>query len=138
MINHVILLGRLTATPELKTTTSGTTVTTFTIAVDRRFQTKDGEKQTDFINCVAWRNTAEFISKYFKKGDPISIQGELQPRKYTDKDGNNRIATEVVINDARFVPSNTNKSNTNNSNTNNNPTNTSDEFDEIDDDDLPF
>jgi len=105
MTNIVILVGRLTAAPELKTTKSGQSVTAFTIAVDRRFQPKDGEKITDFINCVAWRNTAEFISKYFAKGDPIAITGEIQPRKYQDKNGNNRVAVEVVINDARFVPS---------------------------------
>lgn len=105
MINNVILIGRLTATPELKTTTSGNSVTTFNIAVDRRYSGKDGEKQTDFINCVAWRNTAEFVTKWFKKGDPIAIQGELQTRKYTDKDGNNRVAVEVIINQASFCGS---------------------------------
>lgn len=101
MINNVTLLGRLTAAPELKTTTSGINVTAFCIAVDRRFQ-KDGERQADFINCVAWRNTAEFINRYFTKGDPIAITGEIQTRKYTDKDGNNRVAVEVVINNVSF------------------------------------
>lgn len=130
-MNNVILIGRLTAAPELKTTASGNSVTSFTVAVDRRYSGKDGERQTDFINCVAWRNTAEFISKYFKKGDPITIQGEIQTRKYTDKDGNNRVAVEVIINDARFVPS---KSNGDNSAP---PVNNG--FAEIDDgDDLPF
>lgn len=102
MINNVTLMGRLTAAPELKTTTSGTSVTTFCIAVDRRFQPKDGEKQADFINCVAWRSTAEFITKYFGKGDLIAVTGEIQTRKYQDNSGNNRVAVEVVIENASF------------------------------------
>ena len=135
-MNFVILLGRLTADAELKYTTNNTPVTTFNLAVERRYQ-KDGQRQADFINCVAWRNTAEFISKYFKKGDPITIQGEIQTRKYTDKDGNNRVAVEVIVNDARFVPAKSNNTNDNTppafSNSNN------DDFTEISgDDDLPF
>lgn len=102
MINNVTLMGRLTAAPELKQTTSGTSVTTFCIAVDRRFQQKDGEKQADFINCVAWRNTAEFITRYFGKGDLIALTGAIQTRKYQDQNGNNRVAFEVVIDNASF------------------------------------
>lgn len=102
MINNVTLMGRLTARPELKATQSGTTVTGFCIAVDRRYQPKDGEKLTDFINCVAWRNTAEFVTKYFDKGDMIAVTGEIQTRAYKDKNGNNRTAFEVVINQASF------------------------------------
>lgn len=102
MINNVTLMGRLTAAPELKTTRSGTSATAFCIAVDRRFQQKDAEKQTDFINCVAWRNTAEFITKYFSKGDMIAVTGEIQTRKYQDRNGNNRVAVEVVIDNASF------------------------------------
>jgi single-strand DNA-binding protein len=114
MINNVTLMGRVTAAPELKTTRSGgQSVTAFTIAVERRYLTKDGEKITDFINCVAWRNTAEFISKYFKKGDPIVVVGEIQTRKYTDKNGNNRVAVEVIIDYARFVPTNNSGDNAN-------------------------
>lgn len=101
MINNVTLMGRLTAAPELKTTQSGTSVTAFCIAVDRRFQ-KDGDKQADFINCVAWRNTAEFIARYFGKGDMIAVTGEIQTRKYQDKNGNNRVAVEVIIDNASF------------------------------------
>ena len=101
MINNVTLMGRLTAAPELKQTTNGTSVTAFCIAVDRRFQ-KDGDKQADFINCVAWRNTAEFITKYFNKGDMIAVTGEIQTRKYKDNGGNNRVAVEVVIDNASF------------------------------------
>ena len=102
MINNVILLGRLTGTPELKQTRSGTLVTSFCIAVDRRFQKQGEEKQTDFINCVAWQKTAEFISKYFSKGDTIAVTGEIQTRKYKDGSGNNRTAVEVIINQASF------------------------------------
>lgn len=135
-MNSVILIGRLTAAPELKTTTNGNPVTSFKIAVDRKYSGADGKKITDFINCVAWRNAAEFISKFFRKGDPIAIIGEIQPRKYKDKDGNNRVAVEVVINDARFVPSKSND----NSGTPNNPTFVNADFDEMsgNDEDLPF
>lgn len=100
MINNVVLMGRLTAAPELKTTQNETSVLSFTLAVERRFQ-KPAEKQADFINCVAWRNTAEFISKYFNKGDMIAITGEIQTRKY-EVDGNKRVATEIVVNTASF------------------------------------
>lgn len=131
-MNNVTLLGRLTAAPELKTTPSGLPVTAFTIAVDRKFQ-KDGEKITDFINCVAWRSNAEFISKFFRKGDPITIAGEIQTRKYQDKHGNNRVAVEVVINDARFVPTKPNSNNDSTPPENNDFTEASG-FDE----DLPF
>lgn len=106
MINNVVLMGRLTADIELKTSQSGIPVTSFCIAVDRRFKTQDGEKQTDFINCVAWRYRAEFISKYFKKGDLIAIMGEIQTRKYTDKNGINRTAFEINIIDASFCGGN--------------------------------
>lgn len=102
MINNVTLMGRLTAAPELKKTQSGTSVTAFCIAVERRFQPKEGEKLTDFINVVAWRNTAEFITRYFAKGDMIAVTGEIQTRKYKDNNGNNRVAVEVVIDNASF------------------------------------
>lgn len=113
MINNVTLMGRLTAAPELKTTTSGVNVTAFCIAVDRRFQSKDGQKQADFINCVAWRNTAEFITRFFNKGDLIAVTGEIQTRKYQDQNGNNRTAFEVVINQASFCGGKNNGNNTN-------------------------
>lgn len=102
MINNVTLMGRLTAAPELKTTTNGTTVTTFCIAVERRFQPQGGQRQADFINCVAWRNTAEFITRFFNKGDMIAVTGEIQTRKYKDNNGNPKTAFEVVINQASF------------------------------------
>ena len=98
-LNKVILAGRLTADPELKTTPSGLSVTSFTVAVDRRF---GKEKQTDFISCVAWRSTAEFITKYFSKGNSICVCGSIQTRNYTDKNGNKRTAVEVVAEEATF------------------------------------
>ena len=102
MFNTVILTGRLTADPELKTTTDGVSVTSFSLAVDR----KGKKKQTDFINIVAWRGTAEFITKYFKKGSLIGLEGSIQTRKYTEKDtGKNRVAFEVVANDVHFIES---------------------------------
>ena len=100
MINCINIMGRLTDTPELKVTNSGTNVTTFTVAVDRQYS--KGEKQTDFINVVAWRGTAEFVSKYFSKGQMIAVQGSLQTRKYQDKDGHNRTAFEVVAEQVSF------------------------------------
>ena len=91
-MNIVIIKGRLTAEPEIRTTQSGTTVCKFTIAVDRDYKNADGTKTCDFIPVTVWRNTAEFVSKYFKKGDMVLIQGALYTDKYTDKDGNNRIS----------------------------------------------
>lgn len=104
MFNLVVLTGRLTADPELKTTPNGIPVTTFSIAVDRRYHSGE-ERQTDFINLVAWRTSAEFITKYFKKGNLIGIEGSIQTRRYQDKNGNNRTAFEVVVNNAQFVES---------------------------------
>ena len=104
MFNLVVLTGRLTADPELKTTTNGTSVVSFSIAVDRRYRSGE-ERQTDFINIVAWRSSAEFISKYFKKGSLIGIEGSIQTRRYTDKNGNNRTAFEVIANNVQFVES---------------------------------
>ena len=104
MFNLVVLTGRLTADPELKTTSNGLSVTTFSIAVDRRYRSGE-ERQTDFINIVAWRQSAEFITKYFKKGSLIGIEGSIQTRRYQDKNGNNRTAFEVVANNVQFVES---------------------------------
>ena len=105
MYNKVILCGRLTKTPELKTTPAGVSVCTFSIACDRRYQVKGEERKADFFNCVAWRNEAEFISRYFSKGNPILVEGELQNRDYTDKDGNKRYITEVIVDRATFTGS---------------------------------
>ncbi len=104
MLNIVVIMGRLTADPELKTTNSGISVTSFSVAVDRNFA-KDGNRETDFINVVAWRFTAEFICKYFRKGQMIAINGSLQQRSYTDKDGNKRTVYEVVADNANFCGS---------------------------------
>ena len=103
MYNRAVLIGRLTAAPELKTTQSGVSVCSFTLAVDRRFKGRDGEKQADFIGIVTWRQTAEFVSRFFHKGDPIGIEGSIQTRNYEDKNGNKRTAVEVVADGAFFV-----------------------------------
>ena len=105
-LNKVVLAGRITADPELKQTTSGVSVLSFTIAVNRRFsRNEQGEQQTDFISMVAWRQTAEFISKYFRKGSAICVTGSIQTRKWQDNQGQNRYATEVVVDEAMFVDS---------------------------------
>ncbi len=104
MFNLVVLTGRLTTDPELKTTPNGVPVTSFSIAVNRNYRAGE-EQQTDFINIVAWRQRAEFITKYFKKGSMIGIEGAIQTRRYTDKNGNSRTAFEVVANNVHFVES---------------------------------
>ena len=103
MFNKTILMGRLTRDPELKTTPSGVSVCTFSIAVDRRYQTKGEEKKTDFFNIVAWRQTGEFVSRYFKKGNMILVEGELQTRQYTNKDGVNVTVTEINAEQVSFT-----------------------------------
>lgn len=101
-LNHIVLMGRLTADPEVKTTTNGLAVTSFTVACDRNVG-KDRDKQSDFIPCVAWRQTAEFIGKYFSKGSLIAVEGSLQSRKYTDKEGKNRVSYEVLVDRSHFT-----------------------------------
>ncbi|MGI5893175.1 MAG: single-stranded DNA-binding protein [Candidatus Merdivicinus sp.] len=106
MLNRVILMGRLVADPELRQTTSGISVATFRVAVDRNFQAKGStEKQADFIPCVAWRQTADFISRYFSKGRMIALEGSLQSRSYEDKTGTKRTAYEVIVDQAYFADS---------------------------------
>ena len=103
MLNHVVIMGRLTRDPELRRTGSGIAVASFTVAVDRDFGGRDGgEKETDFIDCVAWRQTGEFVSKYFTKGRMIVVSGRLQIRSWTDKDGNKRRTAEVVADNVYF------------------------------------
>ena len=97
MLNNIVLMGRLTRDPELRRTGSGVAVANFTLAVDRDFGAKDGEKETDFIECVAWRQTAEFLSKYFAKGRIAVVIGRLQVRSFTDKEGIKRKTAEVVV-----------------------------------------
>ena len=110
MFNLVVLSGRLTADPELKYTQNNVPVCSFTIAVDRRHKQGE-ERQADFVNIVAWRSTAEFISKYFSKGSMIGIEGSIQTRRYQDKDGKNRTAFEVVANNVQFMDSKRSESN---------------------------
>jgi len=103
MLNHIILMGRLTRDPELRHTGSGVAVASFSIAVDRDFGNREtGEKETDFIDIVAWRNTAEFVSKYFTKGRMAVVSGRLQIRNWTDKEGNKRRSAEVVADNVYF------------------------------------
>lgn len=109
MLNKIIVMGRLTKTPELKSTQSGVSVTSFTLAVDRDFKDKEtGEKATDFIDVVAWRGTAEFVSKYFSKGRMAVVEGRLQLRDWKDKDGNNRRSAEINADNVYFGDSKTN------------------------------
>jgi single-strand DNA-binding protein len=106
MLNHIVIMGRLTRDPELRRTGSGIAVTSFTLAVDRDYTGKDGgEKETDFIDCVAWRNTGEFASKYFSKGRMACVSGRLQLRDWTDKDGNKRRNAEVIADNVYFADS---------------------------------
>ena len=104
-MNKVILIGRLTKDPEVKNTSSQTALCNFTIAVDRRFKDPNGQRQADFINCVAWRQTASFIGSYFHKGSKIAIVGSIQTRTYDDNQGQKRYVTEVVVDEAEFVES---------------------------------
>ena len=102
MLNKIIIMGRLTRDPELRRTGSGTAVTSFSLAVDRDFKSQSGEKETDFIDVVAWRSTAEFVSKYFTKGRMAVVEGRLQIRDWTDRDGGKRRSAEVVADNVYF------------------------------------
>jgi single-strand DNA-binding protein len=103
MLNIAIIMGRLTADPELKNTGSGIPVCSFRVAVDRRYKGQGEERQADFINVVAWRQTAEFVSRYFRKGSMIAVQGTIQVRNYEDKNGNRREAVEIVADNVSFT-----------------------------------
>lgn len=105
MLNKVVLMGRITKDPELRRTGSGTAVTSFSLACDRDFKSQSGEKETDFIEVVAWKNTAEFVSKYFSKGRMAVVEGRLQIRDWTDKAGNKRTTAEVVADNVYFADS---------------------------------
>ena len=103
MLNHIVIMGRLTRDPELRRTGSGIAVASFSVAVERDFGNRDGgERETDFIDCVAWRQTGEFVSKYFTKGSMIVVSGRLQIRNWNDKDGNKRRSAEVVADNVYF------------------------------------
>ena len=139
MLNKIFLMGRLTRDPELRRTGSGTAVSSFSIAVDRDFKGQGGEKETDFIDIVAWRNTAEFVSKYFAKGRMAVVEGRLQIRDWKDKEGNNRRSAEVVADNVYFGDSKRDGDAAGGSYTSG-QTAQSGEFKEIDEDDseLPF
>ena len=111
-MNKIILIGRLTKDPELRYTQSGTAVAGFTLAVDRRFSNQSGEREADFVNCVAWQKAAEFVAQYFQKGKQMALEGRLQVRSYDGNDGQKRWVTEVVAQQIEFVGS----KNDNNSN----------------------
>lgn len=112
-LNKIFLQGRLTRDPELRRTGSGTAVTSFSLACDRDFKSRSGEKETDFIEVVAWKNTAEFVSKYFSKGRMAVVEGRLQIRDWTDKAGNKRTTAEVVADNVYFADSKRSESNEN-------------------------
>ena len=105
MLNKVILMGRFTRDPELRSTPQGVSTCAFSIAVDRNFVRAGEDRKADFINCVAWRQTAEFISKYFKKGSMVALEGSIQTRSWDDTDGKKRYATEVIVNQVYFAES---------------------------------
>ena len=105
MLNKIILMGRLTRDPELRQTQNGTKVAAFSLAVDRDYAAQSGERETDFIDCVAWRGTAEFAAKYFTKGQMAAVEGRLQVRDWTDKDGNKRRSYEVIADSLYFAGS---------------------------------
>lgn len=126
MINTVALMGRLTYDPELKSTPSGVSVISFQIACDRNYVAPGKERESDFIDCVAWRQTAEFVSRYFRKGSMIALNGSIQTQNFTDKDGNKRKSTEVVAENVSFCGS---KEETQQPDYN--------DFEEVEEDDLP-
>ncbi len=103
MLNHIVIMGRLTRDPELRHTQAGTAVASFTVAVDRDFKDKEtGERKTDFIDCVAWRSTGEFVNKYFAKGRMAVVEGRLQLRDWQDKEGNKRRSAEILVSNVYF------------------------------------
>lgn len=104
MLNSVAVVGRLTSDPELRTTATGTNVTTFTLAVNRDYVKKGEQRQADFLDCVAWSNTAELICRYMKKGNQIAVSGSIQTRSFEDKEGKKRKITEILVNSVTFLP----------------------------------
>lgn len=116
MLNCAVIMGRLTADPELRTTQSGLSVTSFTVAVDRSFVRAGEERQADFINVVAWRQTADFVTRYFHKGSMIAVQGSIQTRSYEDRNGNKRTAVEIVADNVSFCGSKAESGNAGNNN----------------------
>lgn len=138
MLNNVTLMGRLTANPELKTTKNGVSCTSFRIAVERSYAGKDGERKADFIDCFAFRNTAEFICKYFTKGSMIAVVGSIESRTYTTKEGKTRNILEVNVKETSFTGEKRDKKD-NSETYSASPAPTPEEFEEMPiDDDLPF
>ena len=126
-MNKVILIGRLTKDPELKTTPSGVATTTFTVAVDRNFTNQQGQREADFLNCVAWRKQAENISRYTTKGSQVAVEGRIQTRSYDAQDGTKRYVTEIICDNVTFLGSkSSNSSNSSYDNMNNNVDSSSD------------
>lgn len=143
MLNKVVLIGRLTRDPETRVLTSGSSVSTFTLAVDRTFKSRDGERGTDFIPIVAWGKTAELCDKYLSKGRQTAVAGRIQTRSYDANDGSKRYVTEVVAEEVTFLGSkNDGMRNNNNNNSYQSQDNEfgvpMDGFSEMDDDDMPF
>lgn len=103
MLNRVILMGRLTAEPDYRTTPSGVSMVRFSLAVDRDFKSQNGERQTDFFNIIAWRSTADFVSRYFHKGQLVALQGSIQANNYTDREGNKRTSYDIVADQVYFA-----------------------------------
>ena len=137
MINNCTFMGRLTADIELRRTQTGVDVTSFEIAVDRKYVAADGNRTTDFIPCVAWKKTAEFLSKYFHKGDMVGLIGSMQTRTYDDKNGNKRKAIELIVEDVSFCGNKSDAQKVTTSNSFSTPS--SNDFEEIGgDDDVPF
>lgn len=143
-MNKVYLIGNLTRDPEHSTTTNGISVCRFSLAVSRRYANQDGERQTDFINCVAWRGLADNISKYLKKGSKACVVGSLQTRSYEAQDGTKRNVTEVIAEDCEFLSSKNSysddepKTNSLFDGEDDKPAGAKPTFDPVDDDDLPF
>ena len=137
MLNCAVVMGRLVADPEVRQTPSGVSVCRFTVAVDRSYVKQGEQRQADFIDIVAWRQTADFVCKYFKKGSMIAVQGNIQTRMYEDKDGNKRKSTEVLVSNATFCGS---KNENSNNNVNVSPAvpDINADFEPLPDDDLPF
>ena len=141
MLNHIVIMGRMVRDPELRRTGSGVAVASFTLAVDRDFgKNENGEKETDFIDCVAWRSTGEFVSKYFTKGRMAVVSGRLQIRKWQDKEGNNRYTAEIVADNVYFGDSKNSNTDGNTDNYSNNTAAPASDFAMLDGDDsaLPF
>lgn len=140
MLNHIVLMGRLTRDPELRHTQSGTAVAGFSLAVERDFKGDTGDRETDFIDCVAWRSTAEFVSKYLSKGRMAIVDGRLQMRDWTDRDGNKRRSAEVVADHVYFGDSKREAGTSQGQITAYQPSGEVDAFEELKDDDgeLPF